>query len=541
VLAESAIAGRLARAVCVFVAGAGIVGCNTMPAALDRAPLLAMAPTSTSGPIEALPTPESRTWPDPRRDVMNQRARGFGLVNAPEATRYLNALYSRIKAAAGVPDWQGEVHLLAQSSLDAYATAAGNIYVGLPWLASAQSEDELVALLAHEFGHVYLHYQSLEGAIESSDTAAGFLAIGVAVARKTAQAAGWTEVDTLAASYAVGRSLVTALYGQTQESAADRLALHVTHKLGYSYEHGPKAFLERLAGWEAHNEAREKARQEAIKKAVQTVRPAALESQAPQKNKLVISPFKDIGPSLEAGMNDAASQLRKTMAKVTSSHPDTLQRQDALAQLAEQTPELIAERDPVTAPLNGVLTEQRTAQILAHYDLAYKALESPNSPEALGWAKQAASGWTGTHAVPLFALYTVAKAQRAVARSVPRDPGELLELNIESERDRAWITYTERSTRLREAGRRDAAKRTLERGLVHFAEAEEAMPFAVRFYGETEGWEKAKLTAQVCGQRFPKAAGRCNGAARSPAEMADRQQKEKQKADQLIKKVFKKP
>lgn len=504
--AEPGIGSRLARAACILLLGAGIAGCETIPQALQDASLGTLLAAKAPSALEALPEPQSRSWPEARADVMNQRARGFGLVNAPEATQYLNTLYTRIKAAAGVSAWQGEVHLLASSTLDAYATAAGNIYVALPWLASAQSEDELVALLAHEFGHVYLHYQSLEGAIANADTAAGYLAVGVAVARKTAQATGWNEVDTLSASYLAGKSLVTAFYGQTQESAADRFALHVSHKLGYSYEHGPKAFLERLAGWEAQN--------------------AASDSTA---------------TGVSAVESRIRAQLNKAVAMVTSTHPDTLKRQDALAELTDQAPELLTEREPVTAPLRAVLTEARTAQVLSHYELAFKALESPASPEAFGWARQAASGWTEAHAVPVFALYRVAKAQPAAARSLARDAGELLEANIESESDRAWITYTERSARLKDGGRRDAAKRVVERGLAHFGQAEEAMPFAVRFHGETEGWEKAKTMAQACSERFPRAAARCSGAARSPSEVADLQRKEQQKADQLVKKVLKKP
>ncbi|MEG1769784.1 MAG: M48 family metalloprotease, partial [Comamonas sp.] len=150
-----------------------LAGCESMPQALTQLPGISSLAQKPASPLDALPAPEARTWPDPAQDMLNQRARGFGLVNAPEAQGYLNGLLARIKAAALVPQWPGEVYLLAQSSLSAYATGAGNIYISLPWLQSVQSEDELVALLAHEFGHIYLHYHSLEGASASADPAAG--------------------------------------------------------------------------------------------------------------------------------------------------------------------------------------------------------------------------------------------------------------------------------------------------------------------------------------------------------------------------------
>jgi Zn-dependent protease with chaperone function len=392
-----------------------LAGCESMPPALSQLPGISSLAQKPASPLDALPAPEARAWPDPAQDVINQRARGFGLVHAPEAQRYLNGLLARIKAAALVPEWPGEVHLLAQSSLSAYATAAGNIYLSLPWLQSVQSEDELVALLAHEFGHVYLHYHSLEGAIASADTAAGFASLGLGIAYKTAQAQGWSQVDTLQATYALGKTLTTALYGQSQEGAADRFALHITHRLGYSYEHGPKAFLERLGGWEQQNEALELQKQEALKQAIQASTLERAAQTAPKSNNALSTALNDASANLQAGlnvgMNQAGFDLSRWIGKFTSAHPDTVKRQDSLAEIAEQYPAVAEERAPAQAPLQAALAQKRTQAILKNYQAAYKAMETPQSPGAVVLARQAASGPTATHAVPLFALYTAAHAQ----------------------------------------------------------------------------------------------------------------------------------
>lgn len=535
----------LPTALGVLVMATTLTACKTMPEAISNVPFIGALTQKTPGPLEPLPPPAPRAWPDSRQDVINQRARGYGLVNAPEARVYLNRLYGRVKAAAGVPDWPGEVHISAQSPLHAFATAAGNIYITLPWLTSVQSEDEIVALLAHEFGHIYLHFHQLEGAVEIADTTAGVLAIGVALAGKTAQAAGWTQVDSLAASYAVGRLLATALYSQSEEVAADRVSLHLVHKLGYSYEHGPKAFLERLAGWEEQHGAETLKKQEDIKKAVRERTLALAAKQAPVANNELSAALNNASAELKAGINVGGTQfmmdLNQALGKIASTHPETLKRQDTLAQLADATPELQADRPPVTAPLNAMRSDRRTAQILKNYALAYQALESPASAEALGWARQAATGPTATHAVPLHALYTVANSQTRPVRGFPPDLTQLLDPNINSENDRAWFSYMERSNRLKQRGRRAEAAQVLERGMTHFAQAQEIMPFAVVFYGETVGWAKAKETAQDCARRFPKAAKQCNDAARSPAEVAAAQQQDKQKAEQFMNKFLKKP
>lgn len=536
---------RLAGALCLLLVGAGLSACKTMPEAINKVPFMASLTQKELGPLDPLPAPTQRAWPNAQQDVINQRARGSGLINAPEARKYLNTLYARIKTAAGVPEWPGEVHIAAQSTLQAYATAAGNIYISLPWLTSVESEDELVSLLAHEFGHVYLHYHQLEGAIDAADTTAGFLALGVALATQSAQAAGWSQVDTLKVSYDLGKTLATALYSQSEEVAADRVALNLTHKMGYSYEHGPKAFLERLSTWEEKSDGMAAEKQKALLAALREKTLAESARRNPRTNNELGNAMEGARAELQAGINVGGTQMMSDLVKafgtLTSSHPDTVKRQDTLARLADAAPELQTDKAPVTAPLKAMQSERRTGQILKNYALAYQALESPDSPQALAWARQATAAPTNTHLVPLLALFTVANDQPTPVRGLPRDLTQLFEANINSTDDRAWYAYTERSTRLKQRGQRADATRVVERGMAHFAQAEDILPFAVKHYGETEGWAKAKERAQDCGRRFPGMAKRCNVAALSPSETAAVKQQEQLKAGQLVDKVIKKP
>lgn len=535
----------LASALGLLLVGVSLSACKTMPEAMNNVPFIANLTQKELGPLDALPPPKPRAWPNAQQDVINQRARGSGLIHAPEARKYLNTLHARIKAAAGVPDWPGEVHIAAQSSLNAYVTAAGNIYIHLPWLTSVESEDELVSLLAHEFAHVYLHYHQLEGAIDAADTTADLLSLGLALANQSAQAAGWSQVDTLKVSYDLGKTLATALYGQSEEVAADRVALNLAHKMGYSYEHGPKAFLERLSGWEVKNEAIAADKHKALLAALREKTLAESARRRPNANNELSHALNQAEGELQAAVNVGATQvltdLSKALGTLTSSHPDTLKRQDTLARLVDATPELQVDRAAVTAPLKAMLSERRTAQMLKNYALAYQALDAPESPQALAWARQATAAPTNTHLVPLLALYTVASNQSKPVRGLPSDLTQLLEANINSDNDRAWYAYTERSARLKQRGQRADATRVLERGLTHFSQAEEVLPFAVTHYGETESWTKAKEKAQECARRFPGAARRCNGAAQSPAEVAAVKKLEEERAGRFIDKFIKKP
>lgn len=521
-----------------------LAGCETMPKGMPSLPFLSQA--APVSPTAALAPPVARAWPNAAQDVLNQRARGFGLVNAPDMQSYLNSIYVRIKTQAGVAAWPGSVHILASDALQAYATGAGHIYISIPWLTSVQSEDELAALLSHEFGHIYLHYHELEGAVQSADTVTEFLAIGVALARKTAQATGWNEVDSLMTAYTLGRGLVTTVYGRSQESAADNFGLNISLKLGYSYEHGMKAFLERQASWEEDNEQREKGRNAHMLKVIREQAMDTAAKQNPQAGNNAISQSfaqssGEFSGNLGAALQQMVFDINKVAAKISSDHPPIVERIDALGAAVTPFPNIQVNQEPVTRPLQKALQDKRTLAILANYALAFKVINAPKEPKSLELARKSASAPTATHAVPLFALYTALNEQPAVVGKLKSDPGQVLEANFVSEPDRAWKTYQERSRRLQDGRQTAAAKKVMEQGLGYFQHAEEAWPDAIRFYGEAQGWDEAKRMALNCGQNFRRVSARCTQAATSPSEQETAERKSKEKSDQIVKKLLKTP
>ncbi len=518
-------------------------GCANAPKSMSEMPFIGKGGPVAS-PVGELAPPVARTWPDPAQDVLNQRARGFGLVNAPDMQRYLNGLYARIKTRAGVPAWPGGVHILASEALDAYATGAGNIYVSIPWLTSVESEDELVALLSHEFGHIYLHYHQLEGAVEDANTAAGVVGLGFSIIKKTGQATGWTQLDSLTTAYALGRGLATTVYSRSQESAADNFGLNLSAKLGYSYEHGSKAYLERIATFEERNQKLDKEKEEQLLKAIREQSMAdAMKKSANQPDNVISQSVMHTAGELSGGINTAMQKLafgiKNAGGKLGSDHPETTERLDALALAVEPFPALQTNAEPLTKPLKNALAEKRTAAIFKNYALAFKAINAPKDPASLSAAKIATAAPTATHAVPLFALYTVLNEQPEANGRKRADPGLVLEANFASEQDRAWKTYLERSGRLKGGGQTVAAKKVMESGLAYFQTAEEAWPDAVRFRGETQGWPEAKTMAASCGKTFRRMSARCSEAASSPTELAEAEKKSKAKTDQLGDKLFK--
>lgn len=528
--------GRWSARLGAVALAAMLAGCQTMPGLS----VMGGADIPLAGP---LPPPEPRQWPDADADVLNARARNYGLVDMPEMQKYLNGLLARIKTAAGVPDWPGQVYVLAAQPLDAYASAAGNVYVSWSWLASAQSEDEIVALLSHEYGHVYLHYHQLEGAVRTTDTVASLASLTVALVKDTAKQTGWTAVDSLAAGYVMSREVISSAWGRSQEAAADSWGAHVSTKLGYSFGAGYQAFFERVISWEAENAERQTAQRKALleqvkAQAAQSVR-AAQTGQGAAQN-LLAEPMVGLSQLVDGALHQGTVGLGDLWKTVTSSHPDTVGRLESLAVKFAELPAW-EDPEPITKPWDQARRQRRTAALLDSYRQAYHALGNLEDPKALEAARAAAKGPAANHAVPLKALYSAqmaAAAKRGNTRG-RQDPLAPLDRNLGSERDRTWLSVTERAEQLYENGRREQARQVMARGFEFFRNAGEAWPAAVSFYGRTAGWDEAQRMAQECRKRFASYAQACADAARSPAERQRAEQDSKKKSKQIVDGWFK--
>lgn len=491
---------------------------------------------------ELPPAPTDRKWPNADRDARNQRAQHMGLVAMPEMQGYLNGLLGRIKDAAGVPGWPGAVYVTASPALEAYSTGAGNIYLSIGWLSSAESEDEIVAILSHEFGHIYLDYHQLEAANTTSDQVATLAALGVALAQKAGSATGWSPVDSVIASYAFGKDVLVPAWNRQQEENADRFGATVSLRLGYSYTQGFKAFLERQATWETDNaRIQEEDRKRMVEQIKQAAAQDARKQAAASGNK--VAPLTEMQASLSSGLAGAGEDLRNGLddiwKKLTVSHPSTEARLTSLT--GQVTPLMAGKPRPAAtiAPWDKARAQRRSAAVLKNYqsaNAAQQALQAQDYAQARKLAAQAASGPTAQQALPLLAL--------SMAQGEPGKPSAraaaLLDRNLQSEGDRAWRIYVLRANNLLGSGQRAPATAVMNQGFEYFKDAGLAWPEAIAFYGQTDSWDKARKLAQECASRFPSYAGACNTAAQTPAEQAEAKRRGEQKAQSLVDRLFKK-
>lgn len=196
------------------------------------------------------------------RDVLNQRAAGYGLMQMQELQQYANRVLDKLKRASGIPGLAGTVYLRATDDMSAVTTADGNIYISYRWFENINhaqykrgQEDTLAALLAHELGHVALGHHNSDLWSKAEKWVKQYYAEGVALKmalEKQGNANAATPLPANAANNLQRMQLMIEItdrmlhpaWKRGQESEADNFAIDVTNKAGYSYQEGFKRFLE---------------------------------------------------------------------------------------------------------------------------------------------------------------------------------------------------------------------------------------------------------------------------------------------------------
>src|SRR5690606_11171632 len=95
-------------------------------------------------------------------DLKLEQSSGLGLVHSPALEQLLNESLQRIQTSSGFTDVPARVYLLASPGMNAYTSAAGNIYIPVPMVLDIETQDEMDALLAHEFAHAVFGHNDID-------------------------------------------------------------------------------------------------------------------------------------------------------------------------------------------------------------------------------------------------------------------------------------------------------------------------------------------------------------------------------------------
>ena len=170
-------------------------------------------------------------------------------LNDPFLNTYVYSLIARIAPVQLIDGRPGSVNIIIQQnpSINACCFPNGTIVLNTGLLALLHSEDELVAILAHEIAHFILDHavQNVNAAISRQKRAAfwgklatGLTAVaeGVVASRNEYYVPGAATIGMAVLSTSIAKQVVDRLgmqYNHEQEQEADRLAIEVLEILGY--------------------------------------------------------------------------------------------------------------------------------------------------------------------------------------------------------------------------------------------------------------------------------------------------------------------
>lgn len=489
-----------------------------------------------------IPPPVQRDWPSVMEDLNNNRADGWGLIAMPEMERYLNGLLAKIKRTAGVPDYPGSVHVTADTALAASSSAAGNIYVSQYWISVVESEDEIFAVLAHEFGHVYLNHYAANNVKTAGETGAALTTLAWSYANKRASATQWSGVDNIFVVQALGTRALFPAWERSQEEQADLFGATVSLKCGYSYPEGFKTFLERIGAYDKQAKERQKQlramqtaadRDKTVKDAnTQPIKlptfGGALPSLGSQAG--TISALTD---ALAAGtqrevdvkgtMGGAAfdaqhlveDQVGTAVEALQETHGDAAERE---ADLRKQVEPLLGNDmpDARVQPWMNARKQGATPSILAHYALVPKAQDlqaQKRYAEAASVVQTIASGPTANDGLPLYMLANLTSLSAAARQ----DSAIAILRRNQNARERSWQLQVNLATRM-VAHDKPGAQTLMQQQFDAFSRAPLTWLSMITFYRQNGDLKTAKDMATNCAIVHPDYRMPCQTAAQTPAE-----------------------
>jgi len=510
-----------------------------------------------------LPPAPKHNWQSLNEDLNNHRADGWGLVSMPDMEQYLNGLLSKIKATTGTTNWPGAVHITAGTSLTASSSAAGNIYISLGWLQSAESEDEIFAILSHEYGHIYLNHYAVYDVKNAGDSSALLAGVTWSFVNRNISDHGWNGLDKIAVVQTIGTTVLMPAWQRHIEGQSDLFGATVSLRCGYSYIHGFKAFLERIDSYDRQAKERDTQLREAQNKAMhEQIRKDTLASIPKASPPPVVA--SDAAAPLQAlaSVGDALSKLNAALAEgqvdlkqgtfdatqavdnaivtgaaaIRDTHPEGAAREDDLSKAV--APLLAGKRPPAhKESWLAARNQPRTKTILGHYALIpqIEMLQAQQRySDALKLAQQAASGPTLNDAMPDFFLGNLMILTHTAAKVTA---AQVFRRNLDS-RERSWHLQMQLAHAILPTNRQ-LAQTYVEQQFAYFGRAPSTWPDMIAFYRDSGDIKRSKDMAMVCSIKMPDYRQSCMTMSQTPAEIAEMKAKTDAHAKLIVDNVSK--
>jgi beta-barrel assembly-enhancing protease len=182
-------------------------------------------------------------------DGLNFRRRHFGIARQADLDAYLNGVLARLQKVYTDEPKPAHVFIVPDSSYSANATEDGAIFIPYGLLLDLESEDELAALLAHEYSHILLGHHFTGNAEETWNYIHGLT--NLVLRTKLIRQKGIPNLANEAALEIV-QSAAIPVIDRSQEDAADKLGTDLLIAAGYN-SIGMNDLLNRMIRWEELN------------------------------------------------------------------------------------------------------------------------------------------------------------------------------------------------------------------------------------------------------------------------------------------------
>ena len=157
------------------------------------------------------------------------------LPDSDPLTQYVQRLGRKLQTVIPQQDsWPYQFHVVLQKEINAFALPGGPIFINVGTITAADTEAQLVGVMAHEMSHVYMQHSVKQAKKESVPGAVAGILGGILGAYGGA-------VGSLAQlGIQIGAGAVFMKYSRQDESQADAVGAIIMYKVGYN----PRAMAE---------------------------------------------------------------------------------------------------------------------------------------------------------------------------------------------------------------------------------------------------------------------------------------------------------
>ncbi len=401
---------------------------------------------------------------------------GLGRIRERGLDAYVNGVLGKLIAASPRPDCRVRAMVIPNNDLTTVATADGGILLPLGLMRELKTEDELAAILGHEFSHVLLRHHESDSFLSTQDEllkgvdaayAAHAMFSGI-----TGKGGDLGDTRVIAnAVYEVSESVIAPAWTREQEDEADLLGADLAAAAGYN----PTAMGRIMGLLQAHEKQmaerarlREKMQGEKFRNAVY-----GSFSRAGTTGE---NPLAD--PGLLVALGGMAAETMSAMFS-GDSHRPAAERKEQVSDYVrafhrENRRRAFAEDAFAKATSTG-----QTRLVLDHLKVAAEArrlVAAGDIKSAETLARRSVSGGTGYQGYARLAFYEVRKKQG-------RDGKAAQNLDIALRSGEApWTIYLKRATLYQESGDLGGAVRTVESANRKFGQPVAILPFAISTY-----------------------------------------------------------